>query len=125
LVRFAAAVGLAVTLFADWLIQTLYGSEYAGAGTVLAIHVWAGIFASLLVLSGQWMILEGLQRLVFLRSFAGLSINIVLNRLLIPEFGIAGAAMATLFSQAFAGYLFDLHFSRTRRMFWIKTKSFF
>jgi PST family polysaccharide transporter len=125
LLRIAAAVSVAVTLLADWIIQTLYGPDYAGAGTVLAIHVWAGVFASLLVLSGQWMILEGMQRLVFIRSFAGLAINIALNGLLIPEFGIAGAAVATLCSQAFTGYLFDLSFARTRRMFWIKTKSLF
>jgi Na+-driven multidrug efflux pump len=54
----------------------------------------------------------------------GAVINIGLNFVLIPKFGVVGAAYATVFSQAYVCLLFDLFQKETRPMFVMKLRSF-
>jgi len=91
----------------------------------LMIHIWAGVFVSLGVASSRWFITENLQSLSFWRTFYGMVINLILNFILIPKFGVQGAAVATLISQVIAAYIFDFFNYKTRVMFFMKTKSFF
>jgi O-antigen/teichoic acid export membrane protein len=44
--------------------------------------------------------------------------------MLIPQYGISGAALATVIATAFAAFLFDLSSKRTRVIFWLKVKAF-
>jgi O-antigen/teichoic acid export membrane protein len=112
-----------MTFLADWLIVVLFGQAYQEAGQVLMIHVWAAIFVFLGVASGKWFIAENQQMLSFWRVFAGMLVNVFLNFLFIPKYGLQGAALASLISQFMAAYLFDLFNKRTRFMFAMKTKS--
>lgn len=117
------AVALPVTFLGDWLIQLLYGSAYAQAGSVLMVHVWAGVFVGLGVASTLWINTENLNFLAMRRTAFGLAINILLNVVFIRKIGIVGAAIATLFAQIVAAYLYDLLDSRLRNNFFIKTKA--
>ena len=56
---------------------------------------------------------------------AGALVNVLLNYLLIPEFGGQGAAYATLISYAFASFFSLLIFSKTRPIFIMMLKSIF
>lgn len=103
----------------------MYGGQYNQAGGVLLIHIWAGVFVFLGVSSGKWYLTENLQKLAFLRSFSGMLVNISLNTILIPSYGIKGAALATLFSQIVAAYIFDIYSDKTRLMFIMKTRAIF
>lgn len=123
LVGMAYPVALLITFMADWLIGLLYGVTYTQAGLVLAIHVWTGIFVSLGVASGSWYVTENLTTLAFYRTLQGAAVNIVLNFILIEEYGITGAAVATLCAQIFAALLFDAFRPVTMRMFRIKCRS--
>ena len=125
MVWISLAIALPMTFLSDWVVNLLYGSAYSQAGSVLMIHIWAGVFVSLGVASGRWFITENLQSLSFLRSFYGMVINLILNFILIPKFGVQGAAVATLISQVIAAYIFDFFNYKTRVMFFMKTKSFF
>jgi O-antigen/teichoic acid export membrane protein len=118
------AVALPMTFLAGPVVVFLYGPAYAAAGTVLAIHVWASVFVFLGVASSQWFIAENRQILSFQRTLLGLVINIVLNYIFIPRFGAAGAAYATILSQASVGLLYDVFQKETRPMFKMKIKSF-
>lgn len=124
MVWLAIAIALPMTFFSDWLVEILYGATYNQAGNVLMIHIWAGVFVFLGVASGKWFVNENLQMLSFKRTFYGMIVNIILNVLLIPKYGISGAAVATLISQCVAAYIWDLFNIRTRVMFLMKTKSF-
>ncbi len=123
MVLIAISVAIPMTFMSDWIVKWLYGTQYNEAGSVLMIHIWAAIFVFLGVASGKWFIAENLQILSFFRTFYGMLINIILNILFIPKYGIQGAAFATLFSQFMAAYLFDLFSYKTRNMFYMKTKS--
>ena len=124
MVWIAIAIALPMTFLSDWVVHFLYGEQYNQAGSVLMIHIWAGVFVFLGVVSGKWFVAENLQMLSFWRTFNGMIINIILNIFLIPKYGIQGAAIATLVAQIMAAYLFDVFNYKTRNMFYMKTKSF-
>lgn len=125
LVWIAIAIAIPATFLSDFIINLLYGGQYNEAGGVLLIHIWAGVFVFIGVSSGMYYLTENLQKLLFWRSFYGMVANILLNIILIPIYGIKGAAVATLFSQIVASYIFDISSSKTRLMFMMKTKSIF
>ena len=62
------------------------------------IQIWSVIFVFLGVASSKWFIAEGLQKYSFYRTLAGAVLNVILNFILIPLYGIYGAAIATLVS---------------------------
>jgi O-antigen/teichoic acid export membrane protein len=123
MVWISIAVALPMTFLSDWIINFLYGAQYNQAGSVLMIHIWTGVFVFLGVASGKWYVSENLQRFAFSRTFYGAIVNIFLNILMIPKFGINGAAIATLISQIVAAYIADLFSKKTRKNFIMKTKS--
>lgn len=123
MVWMAIAIALPMTFLSDWVVHLLYGEQYNQAGSVLMIHIWAGVFVFLGVASGKWFIAENLQMLSFSRTFYGVLTNVILNFILIPKYGVQGAAFATLSSQVVAAYIFDLFNHKTRKMFYMKTKS--
>lgn len=123
MVLLALLVALPMTFFSDGLVVLLFGEGYAQAGTVLALHVWTGLFVFLGVASGSWYLTENLQLLAFNRTLLGGITNILANLVLIPKYGILGAAMGTILSQFAAAYLFDLLHPKTRYTFRMKTKA--
>lgn len=123
LVWVSIAFALFTMAFGQWLIVTLYGVDFHDAGKVLLIHAFGGIFVTMGVVSGSWYLSEGLQKYVFYRTALGSIINIILNLILIPEYGVIGAAIAAVLTQAVAALFFDLIMKKTRVMFFIKLKS--
>ncbi len=104
-------IGLALplSLFSSSIIQILYGDAYSAASGVLAIYAWAAIFVFLGVASSSYLLAENLTIVSLYRTTLGAVTNVVLNLLLIPRFGIAGAAYATLISYGVAAYGVFLH----------------
>lgn len=94
----ALCVALPVTLFADHIINVLYGSAFAGASSVLSLYVWAGIPVFLSIAISSYLIAENKTIVSFVSSIIGMVANIVLNLILIPLYGTSGAAVATLIS---------------------------
>jgi O-antigen/teichoic acid export membrane protein len=119
----AIGIALPMSFLSDSIISILYGDAYKLASDVLTIHIWAGIFVFLGVASSKWLLNENLQIISLYRTFFGMLINIALNLLLIPKYGIVGAAISTLISYMFAGYLLDIFNNKTKQMFVMKTKT--
>lgn len=110
-------IAFIMTFFSNFLILTLFGSAYGEAGAILSIHIWASIFVFLGVARTPWILNEGLMKLSLYSHLLGATINIFLNLLLIPRFGPTGAAIATLSSYAFSGFLFNAFLRTTRIIF--------
>lgn len=110
----ALAIALPVSIGSGWLVRLLFGPEYRQASTVLAIHIWSCFAVYLGVASGQFLVIKNLQAIAFYRTMLGLVCNVILNLLLIPGYGPAGAAMATLLSYAVATFSLAL-FPRSRQ----------
>ena len=94
----AIAIAIPVTIFSSLIIQLLFGADFADASPVLTIYIWAGVAVFLGVASSQYLINENLTKLSFMRTLIGMILNVVLNFILIPLYGIIGSAVATLIS---------------------------
>lgn len=116
-------IALPMSFMSNWCVTILYGDEYKDAANVLSIHIWSGVFVFLGVASSRWFIIENLQRYYLYRTLTGAILNIILNIILIPIYGISGAAWATLFSQAIASVFFNVFSGWTRRIFQMQMKS--
>jgi len=105
------AIGIAVpvTIFYNQIINLLFGNEFSPAAPVLTIYIWAGVAVFLSVASSQYLINENLTKLSFARTLIGMVINVVLNFILIPKYGIIGSAVATLISYTVVTFILSFH----------------
>ncbi len=110
----AIGISLPLSLLSSWVVGFLYGADFAFAGDVLAIHLWASPAVFLGVASGQYLLIEGLQIISFYRTLIGLICNVVLNIILIPKMGAMGAAIATVISY-FIAVFSVVFFKETRK----------
>jgi O-antigen/teichoic acid export membrane protein len=94
------ALAAPISLLSDRIVAILFGARFQEAGSVLIISCWAAIFLFQGVARGRWMVTENLQRYSYWYIGAGAVVNVCLNVLWIPAYGIRGAAWATLLSQA-------------------------
>ena len=99
----AIIMSLIVSLVAYWLIMYTYGSKYALAIPVLQIMAFKAVGMALSSSGGQIIIMEQMQKWAFIRNLIGCVICIVLNYLLIPQYGIVGSAIVTIITVMFTG----------------------
>lgn len=118
----ALSLAIPISFMSELIITALYGNNYAGAASILVVHIWAGVFVFIGVASGRWFISENLQKYTFYRTLAGCVISLTLNYLLIPEFGPVGSAWSLVISQAAASVFFNAVNSRTRPLFYMQMK---
>jgi O-antigen/teichoic acid export membrane protein len=123
MVWISIAIALPMTFLSDWVIKLLYGTEYSQAGSVLMIHIWAGVFVSLGVITGKIVIVNNQQKNSVYSTFLGLFLNIFLNYIIIPIYGIKGAAFTTLISQIFSGFVGPIWFKIDKKYPRIAIKS--
>lgn len=90
------AVALPISLLAPFIVQTLYGEQYAASAPVLSVYVWAQFGSNFGVARNTYFALEGQLRYGLYLTVVGSIFNIVLNSLLIPKYGALGATVATL-----------------------------
>lgn len=98
-------VAAAVAAAGPPLVGALFGSEYAEAATVIRLHVLACPFVFMAAVFSKWIIAEDQLWQSVLRHSCGAAVNITLNLLLLPEYGVAAAAFATAVSYVVASYL--------------------
>jgi O-antigen/teichoic acid export membrane protein len=125
LIWVAFFISFLMSLFNKDIIYFLYGEKFIEASPVLAILSWASLFVFIGVGTSQWFLSENLQNLAFYRTLYGAIINIGLNFMLIPFWGVIGAAIATVVSYATAAYFSLLFSKRTIKMFKITSIAFF
>ncbi|MEZ9877662.1 flippase, partial [Vibrio breoganii] len=106
-----------ITMFiSSFAIDILFGENYSLSANILNIHIWAGIFVSLGLVQGKFWIAKGLQNKVLIVTSVSCATNVVLNILLIPEFGALGAAYATLISYGVGTLFVPLFIKEARTM---------
>ena len=125
MVWMAIAIALLMTFLNEWLIHLLFGKAYQEAGQVLMIHTWAAVFVFLGVAFGKYLLAENLTKIDFQRTLLGAITNVIFNLWLIPIYGVAGAAMATLLAQFIANIGYDIFDKRLHQQLKMKMKAFF
>lgn len=114
MVLLSVCVALPLSLASPILVSLVFGQDYTAAIPVLAIHVWTSVFVVLGLVGVKWLIAENLSHMVLYQTVFGAVLNIILNILFIPRYGVAGAAAATLSSYAAMVFLPDLILPKLR-----------
>ncbi|MEY3678360.1 MAG: hypothetical protein RI924_501, partial [Bacteroidota bacterium] len=124
LVGISVPVALLISFSANSIIAFLYGEQYSGAGDMLSIHIWSGIFVFLGSASSQYLLAEGYTMISFTRTAVGALVNVLLNLWLIPLYGGWGASVATLIAYGISTF-FVLFIPKTRQQGLLMLKSLF
>ncbi|MFS7245324.1 flippase [Rahnella inusitata] len=120
---FTVISGLLVILLTPFIVNSFFGERYHNSISVIYIIVIANIISSLGSVSTNILIIRGITYLRIYRAIYGLVINVVLNFLLIPKFGMLGAAYASLFSQIIAAWISNAFTKKTRDCFYYQSLS--
>ena len=110
-------------LLSEPLLALVLGNQFDETAPILKLHALGLVFVSLNVISGRWYVMQGLQKLTLIRQLLTAVLNVVLNFLMIPLFGLAGAVYATLISLLFLAFGFDLLNVRTKKLFILKVST--
>lgn len=116
-------IAIPMTFLSSYVILLLFGSEYEQAAPVLSIHIWSGIFVFLGVARSRWIVNENYQFYGMIFTIIGAIANVGLNYILIPTYGIMGAAWATVISQGLSAWFLAVLFNKTRVAFKMHTKA--
>ncbi len=87
-------------IISPFVISKLFGVAYLSAIPIVKIYIWSGIAFSIMIVSTNALLAEHRTKLYAFSSLIGAVVNIILNFVFIPYYGIAGAAYATIISYA-------------------------
>ena len=124
LVYISLPAAVFISFFGSDIIHILYGNTFDGAGPMLSIHIWSGIFVFLGMASSQYLLAEVYTMISFQRTATGAVANILLNLWLIPLYGGVGASIATLIA-CFISTFYLLFVGKTRQQGVLMLKSLF
>lgn len=85
-------------IFPEFFITILFGTQYLAATNVLRLIAFGVFYSAMVGPTGNLLIVIGKTKLVLLDFTIAYIINISLNILLIPKYGLEGAATATAVS---------------------------
>lgn len=105
LVTLTTTIALCTTVITPYIVNIVFGSAFMGAVLVLKIYVWSNVSTALSTVVNFYLLAENHKKMLFFSSFLGMISNVVLNIFLIPAYGIAGAAIATLISYTLPFFL--------------------
>ena len=110
-------VALVGGALAEPLMEGLFGDRFAAAGPVLAILLWSGPFAAVGTLYANLLVVTGHQRTLLGVNVGSAALLILLQLLLVPLYGVHGAAVGVVVGMA-AGHLLLLVPRATREPIW-------
>ncbi|WP_101297051.1 flippase [Halegenticoccus soli] len=87
---------LVFALFSPSIVQVVFTAEYLPAAPVLSILTAGLFFRAIVGLDGDMVKAINRPRIELVSAFIGVIANFLLNIVLIPRFGIIGAAVATV-----------------------------
>ena len=100
-------------------VMLLFGAEYLPSANILMVLTAATFIHAILGAAQSTLSMTGHTRLVLWNAIGAFVINIILNIILIPNYGMIGAAWATLIS------LFVISLLRVLEVRWILKLTFF
>lgn len=105
---------IGISLFSNLIITIFFGIQFVDAAIPLSILVWAGIFATIGSTRSIWLAAKNKQIFSVYYTFIGLITSIVLNFILVPNFGITGSAISLFFAQFNANMISLIIFKETK-----------
>jgi O-antigen/teichoic acid export membrane protein len=106
-----------VVFFADSILGLLYGRQFAEASGVLRILMLAYLVQSADMVLGMSCQAAGHHRFAMYAALSRAAMNVALNLVLIPVWGLTGAALATLASVSASAFMFQYFVNRSVHAF--------
>lgn len=103
----SVGAALFVSIVSEHLMVFAFGGEYRASAPVVDIIMWTAVFAAMGSVSARYFNVERMERKFAVRTALAAVLNVGLNFMLIPLYGIKGAALSTLICTFFANYLMD------------------
>lgn len=125
MVWMALIVALPITVLAPWIINSLFGESYALAAGVLSVHIWLGLFINPTLVRGKEFVADNMTYIITVSTLIGAVLNILANSLLIPKYGIMGAAWATLLARSTTFFFVPMIFPKYVRLNTVFFKSLY
>lgn len=107
-----------------YLFRCVYSDEYLPAMNVYNILAFSVFVKAIGALQTSHVTIKNIVKKSFYKTLVGLILNIILNNILIPKYGINGAALATLLTQFFVLIFLDFFIKEYREHAFIQLKSF-
>ena len=101
-------VAILIIIFPGAFLNILFGQEFLGATNALRFLVIGFFFLSLFSISNQLLEMSGRSKTIFINYFIVSTLNVVLNIILIPKYGLTGAAFATMTSTLLLSLIFGV-----------------
>lgn len=117
------AFAFIMTVFGKWLLNITFGPQYFYSYHSLVILSWASVLGAAGYMSARYMVVEGMEKKVARRNWLAVFINIPLNFIMIPIYGIEGAAFSTLISLFIAHYVIDLLDPQLKSLLMVKHRA--
>jgi PST family polysaccharide transporter len=105
-------LSIVISFFSDQIIKILYGDAYAESAKVLSIYVYTNVPIFLGVAQGLWITNEGRSIVILKNTILGGICAIVSNFILIPEYGLTGAAISAVIAYAASAILGNIIFCK-------------
>lgn len=109
-------VGGTIALFSGELIGSLMPAEYVDSSIPLAILCFGVVLQSTLQISAIGISLAEKSHLIARSTWMAAFVNIALNWILIPLYGVVGASVATLLSYLFLTSIYFYYTQRVHRL---------
>jgi len=90
------AAAIPVSLLSHYIVQILYGADFSTAGTLLSVYVWSQFNGFWGVARSTVLTIERKLKFNLILTTIGAIVNLILNFLLIPNYGAMGATIATI-----------------------------
>lgn len=103
-------VAVPVSFLSPYIVSILYGKSYEASAPILSIYVWAQFGSNFGLARSAYLAVEGKLKYSLYLSIIGAVINVLINSILIPEFGAIGATIATLITYFLVIVLVNFYF---------------
>ena len=114
-----------IFLSSDIFIPLIFSDTYIESINITKILSFSIFFVFLGVVNEHWYVTKNLQKFYALYVSFGALLNIILNYILISNFGLKGAAYATVFTYLIIIFFLDYFNKHTREVLKIKMLSIF
>jgi len=117
----AVVTAIPAFIFGPRLVRLVYGAQFADAGVALRLILPGVVAYSVVAILSRYIVGQGRPGIGTLVLLAGLATNLVANLILIPRYGILGAAAASSISYAATAALTLAVFRRLTGRGWAET----
>ena len=113
-----------IVIFPGAFINILFGAEYLGAENSLRFLAIGFFFNSLTIIFYNLISMVGKSKLILINIIITSILNLIINIILIPKYGITGAAIGTMISYIVLAIIFFFQVKHYTSIMPIKRKMF-